>query len=298
MFKSGFIAIIGRPNVGKSTLMNALIGQKVAITSPKPQTTRNKILGILTENEYQMIFTDTPGFLKPLSELDKYMTKSTDTATKDVDIILFVTDGEKNFTVKDFEHLKKYEKSDIPVVVALTKTDISSAEKILPQLSKLNELNFLKAVVPVSSLKKKNINVLKDELIKLLSEGVQYYPEDMVTDKSERFIAAELLREKMLFNYEEEIPHGVGVRINKYHLNAAKELYEIDADIVVEKQSHKPIIIGEKGQKIKKVSTEARLAFEKMLGKKVFLTLWVRVKENWRDDDFMVKDIGYDKTEL
>jgi GTP-binding protein Era len=297
-YKSGFIALIGKPNAGKSTLMNTLIGQKVAIVSPKPQTTRNKILGILSESDFQMIFVDTPGFLRPLTSLDKYMNKSTDVAVKQVDIIVFLIDGSKDISERDAEHIAKYEGTNLPVIIAVTKTDLTNAQSLMPRLLKLNKLSFVKGVVPLSSLKNKNIDVLKSLILENLGEGDRYYPEDMVTDKSERFIVSELIREKILYNFEQEIPYGVGVKINKMKLNPKKDIYEIDADIICEKASHKKIIIGDAGAKLKKVCTQGRIALEDSLQKKVFLTVWVRVKEDWRGSDFLIKDFGYDKNEI
>jgi GTP-binding protein Era len=297
-YKSGFIALIGKPNAGKSTLMNTLIGQKVAIVSPKPQTTRNKILGILSGGDFQMIFVDTPGFLRPLSSLDKYMNKSTDAAVKQVDIIVFLIDGSKDILERDVEQIARYEGTGVPVIIAVTKTDLTNAQSLMPRLLKLNDLSFVKGVVPLSSFKHKNIDVLKSLILENLVEGDMYYPEDMVTDKSERFIVSELIRERILYNFEQEIPHGVGVNINKMKLNSKKNIYEIDADIVCEKASHKKIIIGDAGSKLKKVCTQSRIALEDSLQKKVFLTVWVRVKENWRGSDFLIKDFGYDKNEI
>ncbi len=297
-FRSGFIALVGKPNAGKSTLLNSLVRQKVSIVSPKPQTTRNKILGIWTQDDCQMVFVDMPGIIKPKNTLGKYMEKSIDSGVRDVDCVVFVTDGHKGISDDDVALMTRYSAGGAPMVVVVTKTDICQPEMLMTQLAKLNGLPFVGEVYCVSAKRNKNIDMLKDGLKKYLKDDVKYFDDDDVTDKSQRFLAAEIIREKILLLCDDEIPHGVGVTINKMTYDKVKKMWDIDANIIVEKASHKPIIIGKQGRMLKQIGSYAREGLEKMLQAKVYLALWIKIKEDWRNSDFMLKEIGYDKKEL
>ena len=291
MFKSGFIAVIGKPNVGKSTLINALVGEKVAITSPKPQTTRNKILGILNDKDYQMIFVDTPGLHSGKSELSKYIIKSTEVALDSVDAIVVLLDAGK-INVTDYKLIEKQAKSEVPVFVVINKIDISSYEKLYPILAKLNEYKFVKQFITLSALRKRNLDVLKNALLDVLPEGPAYYPVDQYTDKNLRFMAGEIIREKALLFLQEEIPHGIAVEINAY--KETKNLVKISADIICESDRHKQIIIGAKGSMLKKIGASARGEIEKQTNAPVMLELFVKVKPGWKKDKNMLSELGYD----
>lgn len=297
-FRSGFIALVGKPNAGKSTLLNSLVRQKVSIVSPKPQTTRNKILGIWTQDDCQMVFVDMPGIIKPKNTLGKYMEKSIDSGVRDVDCVVFVTDGHKGISDDDVALMTRYSAGGAPMVIVVTKTDICQPETLMTQLAKLNGLPFVDEVYCVSAKRNKNIDMLKDGLKKYLKDDVKYFDDDDVTDKSQRFLAAEIIREKILLLCDDEIPHGVGVTINKMTYDKVKKMWDIDANIIVEKASHKPIIIGKQGRMLKQIGSYAREGLEKMLQAKVYLALWIKIKEDWRNSDFMLKEIGYDKKEL
>lgn len=293
--KSGFVAIIGRPNVGKSTIVNALVGMKVSITGPKAQTTRNKILGILTEDNYQIVFVDTPGMLKPTNKLGQYMKKSIDTALSGNDIILIVLDG-TDIKEADYELVEKYQNSSVPVFVVINKTDIATFEKVYPKLERLNGFTGIKEFVSISAKTGKNLDELKAKIVKYLPDGEFLFGEDDVTDKSVKFISAEIVREKALLYLQQEIPHGIAVDIPKF--TEGEKLVKIDADIIASKENHKQIIIGKKGEMLKKIGTSARTEIEEMLGKKVLLNLFVKVKENWQDSLSSLHDLGYDNKDI
>ena len=295
VFKSGFVTIVGRANVGKSSLLNALVNQKVSIVSPKPQTTRNGVKGILNDENYQIVFLDTPGIHKSRNKLDEYMDKSIEHSLDGVDIVLYVLDGLKPFDDEDLSRIENYSKTT-KTIVLVNKIDRSNYEKLYPKLSKLNALKNVEDIIPISVIKRKNLDVLMKCLLKNLPEGIPYYPQDEVTDSSMKFMASEIIREKTLYNLEKEVPHGVAVLIEKY--DESKKIIKIIATIVCEKQSHKNIIIGKNGQMIKKIGTEARLELEEMAEKKVFLDLWVKVKERWRDNQTMTINMGYDKKDM
>lgn len=280
-FKSGFVAVVGRANVGKSTLVNALIGKKVSIVSPKPQTTRDQILGILNGEDYQAIFIDTPGIHKSKNNLDKQMQESITQATQDVDLLLYVMDGNKDFADDDINRLKHYCKQGYPVFAVVNKMDLGSFESIYPRIARLNEIEGLEEVYVISAKQGKNIDELKQAIIAKLTDTIEYYPRDIYGAQTLEFNLAELIREKMLWLLNEEIPHGVGVTIEK--IEESNTSFHINALIYCEKNSHKNIIIGAQGAMLKEIGTECRKAMEKMLGKKVYLELFVRVKENWRN---------------
>lgn len=297
--KSGFVSIIGKPNVGKSSLINALVGQKVSIVSPKAQTTRDRILGILTENDYQMVFVDTPGIYEAKSKLGEYMEKCVKSSLGGVDVIVIVLDLGKKITERDKQFVEKYLKTKTPVFLVLNKTDLCGFDKIYPVLADLNYLTqpaegrrAVKEIVPVSAKRGKNIDELKKLLVSYLPEGELMYPEDEVSDKSERYMICEILREKALMLLNDEIPHGIGVYIQDMKYDE-KGVAHIMADIVVEKDSHKPIVIGDGGEKIKMIAERARHDIEKMLDATVYMEVFVKVRKDWRNDPAAMNDIGY-----
>ena len=294
MFKSGFIAVIGRPNVGKSTLINSLIGEKVAITSPKPQTTRNKILGIKNGQDYQMIFVDTPGIYNGKSKLAEYLQKSTETAVSGVDAIMLILDAGKVSNL-DYELIEKYKNVDVPIFVVINKVDISSYEKLYPILAKLNEYKFVKEFLVVSALRKKNLNHIEKALLKILPEGPAFYPRDQYTDKPMRFMVSEIIREKALLFLQEEIPHGIAVDIIQYK---EEDLVRISADLICESDRHKQIIIGSNGAMLGKIGTAARTEIERLTDSKVMLNLFVKVKPGWKQDKNILIDLGYNIKDL
>jgi len=290
MIKAGFIGVIGRANAGKSTLVNVLVGEKVAIVSPKPQTTRNSIMGILTKDDYQLVFVDTPGIYKSANYLNDLMLKSTEDAAKDVDFILFVHDGHGGVSDEDIGLIKKYYSGHIPMAIAYTKIDIMPKERIAEDVKKLFESGIECDIFPVSARKYTNIRKLESYLASKMPEGGKVIEEDIVSDKSEKFMVAEIMREKILLKFDEEVPHGIAIVINEFK-RLDNGTYDINLDIICEKANHKAILIGKQGRAIKEVSSFARQDMEKFLGAKVFLTTYVRVEENWRSRPGLVKDI-------
>ncbi len=286
---SGFVTIIGKPNAGKSTLINALVGEKVAIVSPKPQTTRNKILGILNIPDYQIVFVDTPGIHTAKNKLDEYMAKDISEAKKSVDLIIIVIDGGKRIRQEDVDFVKKYDNRNTNAILVVSKIDDSSFDKLYPQLMPFNELQYIKDIIPISVFKNKNVDVLLEKIKGYIPEGEAMFDEDIYTDKSVKFMVAELIREKMLWLLHDEIPHGVAVEIIAYE--EGSRLTKISADIICEKQSHKQIIIGKNGSMIKNIGIKAREEIEKLLGTKVMLELFVKVREGWREDNKYVNSI-------
>ena len=292
-FKSGFICVAGLANAGKSTLTNALVGEKVSIVSWRPQTTRNKLLGIVNTDDYQMVLIDTPGIHKVRNHLGEYMMQAVEKGLKDVDGVVYVIDGAKGLQKDDYEFLQK-NADKVPIVVALNKEDAITQETLFDSLAKLNGIEGLKAIVPISAKKQDNLEPLMKELVELLPLGFPMYPTDMFTDSTMRFQATEIIREKALYLLDKEVPYGIGVYINKFEEREDKPICEIDADIIVEKQSHKAIVIGKGGEMLKQIATRARKDLEEMIGTQVFLTLYVRVKNEWRDNEFLMKELGYD----
>lgn len=288
-FKSGYVGIIGVPNVGKSTLLNKLAGQKIAIISAKPQTTRNQILAIATDDEAQMVFLDTPGFHKPKTKLGESMIKSVDDTIADVDLLLMVVEPNENISSAEKEILEKI--GDIPTVLVVNKADTTERLNILPVIEKYNEMHNFIDIIPVSAISGDGVKELEKIIKEHLPEGPMYYPEEMVTDQTEKQIVAELIREKALRLLNQEIPHGIAVEIIKMK-NKGDNLCEISATIYCEKESHKRIIIGSKGSKLKAIGSQARSDCEKMLDRKVFLELWVKVKTDWRNSEQMMKEFG------
>lgn len=288
--RSGIIAVIGRANAGKSTLVNVLVGEKVAIVSPKPQTTRNAIMGVLTKENYQLVFVDTPGLYKSANKLTDIMMKSTEDAAKDVDFILYVHDGHGGVSDTDVELMKKYVCGKIPSAIAYTKIDIMPKENIAGDVKKLYESGIRADVFPVSARKGTNIKKLEKLLADSMPEGEKIIAEDIVSDKSEKFMLAEIMREKILLKFDDEIPHGIAVIVNKFE-RGENGVYDVNLDIVCEKANHKSILIGKGGRAIKEVSSFARESMEKFLGAKVFLTTYVRVEEDWRNKLNLIRDM-------
>lgn len=289
--KSGFVAVVGRANAGKSTLVNVMVGEKVAIVSPKPQTTRDRILGVLTTEDYQIAFIDTPGIYKADNLLNSVMQKTTDDSCVDVDAVLFVLDAHDGISDTDRKLLKKYSGLSVPVILVLTKTDIMPESLLISELKELSEENF--EIVPVSARKGRNIKELLKVIVDKLPEGDKLFQQEIVSDRSEKFMVSEIMREKILLKFDKEIPHGVAIIVNKFELRKDKKVYEVSLDIVCEKPNHKAILIGKGGSAIKEVSSFARLDMEKFLGKKVFLTTYIKVKEDWRNSAFLMKEYGY-----
>lgn len=290
--KSGFVAIVGRPNVGKSTLMNQFIGQKIAIMSDKPQTTRNKIQGILTNSNGQIIFIDTPGIHRSKSKLGDYMMKVAENALKEVDLILFLIESTQ-FPSSDEEFImEKLRSTNTPVFLVINKIDKVHPEALLPLIAQYkSKLNFAE-IVPVSALKGNNIEPLIESIFKYLPEGPNYYPEDQHTDHPERFIAAELIREKALHLLREEVPHSLAVMIEDYKERERGNVYVL-ATIYCERKSQKGILIGKQGSMLKEIGKRARIDMENLFGTKVFLELWVKVKDDWRNEERLLKNFGY-----
>lgn len=280
--KAGYVAIIGRTNAGKSTLINNLVGQKINIVSPKQQTTRNNILGILTEKDVQFIFVDTPGIHKSKNTLDKFMNKYIKSASEGADVIIYLIDGSKKIGDDEIEYIRNMSKKDLPVIVVVNKMDIANKEKLMSEMFKLNELENCE-IIPISAEKGKNISELKKLISKNLPEVESFpFPDDEITDKSVAFICSEIIREKVLLFTNQEIPHGVKSEIKSF--KEKDKLVEIEADIICEKDSHKGIIIGKNAESLKRIGTSSRIDMEKLLGKKVMLKLFVKVVPNWRND--------------
>ena len=290
--KSGTVAVVGRANAGKSTLVNALVGEKVSIVSPKPQTTRDRIYGVLTTDEYQIVFEDTPGVYKAAGLLNSRMQKTVERTARDTDLILFVLDGHDGLKDDDLNLLAKYAKIGAPLIVALTKTDIMQKEALPEELVAVSAVEGVSEVVPVSARKRRNVNELLTVILGYLQESEYVFDPEAVSDKSEKFMIAEIMREKILVGYDKEIPHGVAVTVNKFG-KRPDGIYDVDLDIICEKTNHKAILIGKGGKALKETSTIAREAMERFLGAKVFLKTYVKVKENWRDNDALLRDYGY-----
>ena len=291
--KAGTVAVIGKANAGKSTLVNCMVGEKVAIVSPKPQTTRDRILGVLNEPGLQIAFLDTPGIYRSKTVLSERMMKTAESSAKDVDLILYVHDGHKGVTDADISLMRRYLALGEPMLIAYTKTDIMPAENIPADAQKLFEAGISCTVVPVSARRGKNIGKLKDAIAELLPEGEPLFPEDVLSDKSEKFMVGEIMREGILLRYDKEIPHGVAVLVNTFKKREDAEIYDIDLDIICEKSNHKAILIGKQGSALKETLSGARREMEKFLGCKVFLTAYVKVKDDWRDKANLLKEYGY-----
>ena len=294
-FKSGFAAIIGMPNVGKSTLLNKIIGQKISIISEKPQTTRNKILAIYTTDEEQIIFTDTPGIHKPHNKLDEFMLSVANESMNETDVLLFVVDASQSIHDIERKIAKNIDKTGLPCILVMNKIDEVKKEQLLPMIADYSSMHDFAAIVPISAKTGDGVDILLNNIKEYLEEGPQFYDENMVTDQPERQLAAEIIREKMLWLLQKEIPYGVAIEITK--MQEKENLTNIYATIYCEKASHKGIIIGKNGEMLKKIGSLARTDIEKMLERKVYLELWVKIKPDWRNSDFLVKNFGYTQTE-
>lgn len=292
-YKSGFVTIVGRPNVGKSTLINRIIGEKIAIMSNKPQTTRNKIQCVYTEDDFQIVFLDTPGIHKPKNKLGKYMTNVAWDALKEVDVIIFMTDEDTSIGKGDDYIINQLAHINTHKVLVLNKIDRLKKDKIVDIVKQFEAYNIFDNIVPISSLNGKNIDNLIEVLKEIIPEGPQYFPEDMITDQPERLIIGEIIREKALHYLDQEIPHGIAVDINKIEKRKDGEIIDILATIYCERDSHKGIIIGKNGRKLKGIGKSARIDIERLLGSKIYLDLWVKVSKNWRDKENIVKRMGY-----
>lgn len=289
--KSGYVAVVGRANAGKSTLVNVLVGEKVAIVSPKPQTTRDRILGVLTTENMQAAFIDTPGIYRADNLLNSVMQKTTEDSVKDVDLIMFVIDAHEGIGERDKETIKRFAKLGAPFIIVPAKTDIMPESLLISELKDLSE--FGAEVVPVSARKGRNIKELIKVVERMLPESGKLFEEDIISDRSEKFMISEIMREKILLKFGAEIPHGVAIVVNEFSLREDGRVYDISLDIICEKAGHKAILIGKRGAAIKEVSSFARADMEKFLGKKVFLTTYVKVKEDWRNSASLIKSHGY-----
>lgn len=298
VYKSGFVTLIGRPNVGKSTLMNRLIGQKIAITSSKPQTTRNRIQTVYSCEDGQIIFLDTPGINKAKNKLGDYMLNVAERTLKEVDVIMWLVEPTTFIGAGEQYIIEKLKKVKTPVILVINKIDTVTNEEIIKCIDKYKDVCDFAEIVPVSAMTGKNKEEVISSIFKYLEEGPQYYDEDTITDQPERQIVAELIREKALRLLSQEIPHGIAVVIDTMKEREGGRLVDIDATIVCERDSHKGIIIGKQGAMLKKIGTQARTEMENLLDMKVNLKLWVKVKKNWRDSDFLIKNYGYDKKEI
>ncbi len=295
MTKTAFIAIVGCPNVGKSSILNRLLGQKIAIVSDKPQTTRTKIMGVLTEGDTQLVFTDTPGFHRPRTKLGEKMVQAVSDSVSGVDACLFVVEPEGELRPAELELIEKFKKLKMPVILAINKVDtLPDKEVLMARILELSKTYDFEAVVPVSALRGINMDELLGEMKKLAEESVFFFPEDTLTDQPERVIAAEIIREKLLRNLDREIPHGVAVSIEKMRERDDSDIMDIEAVIYCEKDSHKGIIIGKNGAMLKRISTRAREDMEKFFQCHINLRCWVKVKEGWRNREGLIHNFGLD----
>ncbi len=291
MKKTAFIAIVGRPNVGKSTLLNAILGEKIAIVSKKPQTTRNRITGIYTKDDDQFVFLDTPGMHRPRTRLGSYMVRETQNAVAEVDAAVLVVEARESVGDIEADLLRRFRSQKLPAVLVINKTDTATPEAIAKTILAYSAAYDFDAVVPISAKNRRGVDTVLDECARYLGEGMWFFPEDEVTDQPERQIAAEIIREKLLRHLDEEIPHGTAVVIEEF--KEERDILRIRAEIYCEKESHKGIIVGKGGATLKKIGTHAREDMEAFFGIKVFVDLWVKVKENWRDRSALLQNFGY-----
>ena len=293
MYKSGFITVIGRPNVGKSTLLNKVIGEKISIISDKPQTTRNKIQLVYTEEESQLVFIDTPGIQMPKNKLGEYMLKMSRSTLEEVDVVTFMIDHSMEIGKMDSMIIEDLKSISTPKVLLINKIDEINSEDVLQLIDKYNKMDMFEEIIPISALNNINLDKYVEILKEMVPEGPQYFPDDMITDQPERFIISEIIREKALINLEQEIPHGIFVSIDSIRQRDGKDLIDVFANIICEKKSHKGIIIGKNGSKLKEIGMQARQDIELLLGSKVNLQLWVKIEKNWREKEDKVKYFGY-----
>ncbi|MGN0557997.1 MAG: GTPase Era [Acutalibacteraceae bacterium] len=297
--KSAFVAIVGRPNVGKSSLLNRMLGQKVAIVSSKPQTTRTRIMGVLTRGINQLVFIDTPGMHKPKTALGSYMVRSVNESVAGVDVCLLVTEADKDVTDTELKLIEKFKSLSMPAILAINKTDtLKNKEVLMKQILKYSSLYDFEAIVPVSAQSGSNIDELIEELEKQTNEGGHFFDDDTLTDQPERVLAAEMIREKILRLTDKEIPHGTAVVIERMKQREDSDILDIDATIICERASHKGIIIGKNGSMLKKISTFARQDMEGFFECRVNLQTWVKVKEDWRNRDGLLKNFGFDQNDF
>ncbi|MBG9368230.1 GTPase Era [Streptococcus sp. NLN64] len=296
-FKSGFVAILGRPNVGKSTFLNHVMGQKIAIMSDKAQTTRNKIMGIYTTPEEQIVFIDTPGIHKPKTALGDFMVDAAYSTLREVDTVLFMVPADEPRGKGDDMIMERLKQAKVPVILVVNKLDKVNPEQLLDQIQDFKDQMEFKEIIPISALQGNNVSHLIDVLSENLEEGVQYFPEDMITDHPERFLVSEMIREKVLHLTREEVPHSIAVVVDSMKRDEETDKIHIQATIMVERSSQKGIVIGKGGAMLKKIGTLARKDIETMLGDKVFLETWVKVKKNWRDKKLDLADFGYNEKE-
>ncbi len=293
MYKSGFVSVIGRPNVGKSTLLNQVIGEKISIISNKPQTTRNKIQMVYTEDDFQVVFLDTPGIQLPRNILGEYMLKISKSTLEEVDVVAFMVDESLEIGKMDAYILEDLRTVSTPIVLLINKTDMLTKEEIATLITKYDDMNLFKEIIPISALNNDNIDRFIKVLKEMLPEGPQYFPDDMITDQPEKFVIAEIIREKALLNLDEEVPHGIAIGIEGIKDRKDKDLIDVTATIYCEKESHKGIVIGKGGKMLKEIGKSAREDIENLLGSKVNLQIWVKVEKNWRERDNKVKYFGY-----
>lgn len=288
--KCGYVALIGKPNVGKSTLLNCILGQKISIVSEKPQTTRNRIIGIKNLSHAQIIFIDTPGIHKPRHKLGEFMVKQSYEAIQMVDVIVFMVEPEQPVEA-EFSIIEKFKKINKPIILVINKIDTVPKQNLLPLIDQYKDIFSFREIIPISALKSDGVDRLIDRIIFYLPSSPKLYPDDMITDQAERFMVAEFIREKIMKYTEEEVPYSVAVEIERWE--ETEKLITIGANIYVEREGQKIIIIGKKGERLKKIATEARLDIEKFLGTKVFLEVWVKVRKKWRQKDILLKSLGY-----
>ncbi|MBE6081330.1 MAG: GTPase Era [Tissierellaceae bacterium] len=293
MYKSGFVTVIGRPNVGKSTLLNTILGEKVSIISDKPQTTRNKIQCVYTEENLQIVFLDTPGIHNPKNKLGEYMVKMSRSTLEEVDIITFMVDDSKYIGSLDDKIIKYIKDISTPKILLINKIDKINKEELGDIINTYDKMGLFQEIIPISASENLNVSSYLDAVKKYLKEGPQYFPEDMITDQPERLIISELIREKVLYYLDEEVPHGIFVAVDMINERKEKNLIDVYATIYCEKESHKGIVIGKNGRKLKGIGKSAREDIEKLLGSQINLQLWVKVEKNWRDKENKIKYFGY-----
>lgn len=296
-FKSGYVSVVGRPNVGKSTLLNAIIGEKISAISSKPQTTRQNITFIHTDDDSQIIFLDTPGIQRPKNKLGEFMLTESKESIDEADVITYIVDTSKKIGKAErsiIDILKEYQ-GKLPIILLINKVDTIKKDELLEIISMYADEGIFNEIIPISAMKNDGVDIYIENLKKYLKPGPMYYPEDMITDKNERFIVAEIIREKGLRYLNEEVPHGLAISIEKFKKREDKNIYDIEANIYVERDSHKGILIGKGGSMLKRIGTEAREDAERLLDAKVNLQIWVKVEKNWRERDNLVKRFGYDK---
>lgn len=293
MFKSGFVTVIGRPNVGKSTLLNRVIGEKISIISDKPQTTRNKIQMVYTGEDFQIVFLDTPGMQTPKNVLGDYMLKISKSTLEEVDLVTFMVDESMQIGKQDSNIIEQLKDISTPIILLINKIDKLTKEEVDILIEKYKNMNMFHDCIAISALDNENIEEYINAIKEIIPQGPQYFPDDMITDQPERFIVSEIIREKALINLEEEIPHGIYVSIDKIKERQGKELIDVFANLYCEKESHKGMVIGKNGSMLKKIGQEARHDIEMLLGSKVNLQIWVKVEKNWREKENKVKYFGY-----